>query len=766
MDRIQFALIELGKTGFASAPALRGDATSFGPGSANLIVEDEGNSRPFRGLDDIGVGSRVMVQIKDTFGGLDDVAAQQAAGSLFSWIAELLAYIGYGQVSIEGVNITGAIASSLLRVLLKWNGSYTDPKSGPFVVGLNQPSAPLVGVCEETGGIIPTTNGTYSFKIAWLRNPIDRSRASATSVVLVLTAKAAYLVFPSAPTGTTHGIVFVTKRNFGGLGLHYRLARANPYTGTEYTIDDIQRRISDLSVTNANNVVTSAGTALFTGADVGKRFAPVSAGFSVPNPTTITRVVNPTQIELSNNVTVSSGANPRTADIISYAGSIDRSVLLNWTEADLVEETAWFEDYQPPPGSHAFPLGLVWGIVTYADANSAASSTNPGTVVQFSLPNNIGGYNPLHNLYLPERVIDVLGRQSDSYVFVAGKTFVGAIQYIGITDGTPAILSVVLPDRGIATPKNWCISQKALYIMTAKGSLCRITEGGVLDESFASPIRHYIKNWEQEDTVLCSYPNAQSFAVSNGDETLLFNEREQKWSTPLYSSDFATGYIISGIGTRGKMYVTLENGSTRTAYQYDVGTGSFVSGISHYTNEPAPRNAKTVQEIGAAFLADRTDRKAYISLHKNARKVRVRGNIGIGSDELIIDEPIFEEDMFGWYVLIMGAGAAGVPLLARIMEVKTPTSISIGTVVDDMTDIVSLSASTGVTNAHVLLAYRILDKTVTRTGVQEVMRREMQLPGFYSFAVGITLITNGTDAVPLEVDISGIVNRETQWSAT
>lgn len=766
MQRIDFANIKLGLRGFRSAPKLRGDADSLGPGSANLLIDAEGSLRPFRGLEDAGNGSRIMVQLKDTYGGLDDVAAQEAAGSLFSWLAEMLAYVGYGQVSVEGTNITGAIASSLLRVLLKWNGSYTDPRSGPFVVGLNQPSAPTVGVLDNFTGTAPTMDGTYSFKIAWLRNPIDKSRASATSAVIVLRQKAAYLVIPSNPSGTTHLVVFVTKKNQGGLGLHYRLSSANPFTGAEFTIDDIERTLTNLSVTNGSDIVT-ASSASFTQADVGKRFHPVSAGFSVTNPTTITQVDSSTQIKLSNNVTVSSGSNPRSAKLISYAAEIDRSIALSWQESDLVEETAWIEDFPPPPASHVFPLDDigVWGVITYADATADTDSTNPGTAIQFSLPNNIGGYNPFHVLYLPEQVVDVLNRKGDSYNFIGCRNFIGVVQSLGYVDrAAPATMSVLFADRGIETPSNWCISRKALYIFASKGGLVRIVEGGGVDEDFAAPVRHYMKDWLQADTVINSYPDEQSIVSANGKEALIYNERDGVWSSPIYLSDFAPGNIISAVAAKGATYITMEDGANRDAYKFDTGTGSHVTGMSHYFNEPAPANAKTIQKVSASFLADNTDNPAYIHIHKNARKVRAFATMNTGNNTVAFSEVFVTDDMVGWYLLVLGAGAGGSPLLGRVTSVLNDQAVTLGTPEEDLNNSVDLDASTDVADAHCIVAYRIFKKSLTIKGEQTIMPMELYLAGFYSWAIGITLLTSGTEAAPLEIDVKGTINGENLWS--
>jgi len=244
---------------FNDAADLRGAVSDFARGSMNQMPQGRSGYRPFRNNSAEGTGSRLMFQVSDTFGGLDDYSAQEAKGSLFTSIADALVYIGHGQVSVEGANLTAIIATELLQVTLKWLGSYTAPESYTYVVGLTAPTIGAVGAVSTSVPFTPITNGDYSFKIARLRETTGgKSKASATSAVLNLVAQGAYLVIPAASTGQTHWIIFVTDKGLGGIGLHYRIARANPYTGLEYTESDVQRSIATLSVTNGSPVVTSS----------------------------------------------------------------------------------------------------------------------------------------------------------------------------------------------------------------------------------------------------------------------------------------------------------------------------------------------------------------------------------------------------------------------------------------------------------------------------------------------------------------------------
>jgi hypothetical protein len=123
---------QFGLSGLDAAADLRGELSDYAPGSRNLLPDGLRQSRAFRDLDILGTGGRRMVQIRDTWGALDDDGSNLGKGSLFSSIADMLVYCGRGQVRVETALIPGAIASAVLKFLLKWNGSYTDPESGPL----------------------------------------------------------------------------------------------------------------------------------------------------------------------------------------------------------------------------------------------------------------------------------------------------------------------------------------------------------------------------------------------------------------------------------------------------------------------------------------------------------------------------------------------------------------------------------------------------------------------------------------------------------
>lgn len=202
-----------------------GLADSFAPGSRNQLLLGLGTSRPWGGLLSKGpnTGSRKMVQIGKTWGGIKDIGGLQGAGSFFEDIGRSLWSIGAGQPHIEGTNLTGITLSTILQVSIATNGTYSAATT--FAAGLPQPSTPDVAVLDNPGaGYEGVTDGPVSFKIARLRLTTGgRSNASATSAVLIPTKKTIRITFPLASSGQTHWRVFATQLGFGGVGLHYAL---------------------------------------------------------------------------------------------------------------------------------------------------------------------------------------------------------------------------------------------------------------------------------------------------------------------------------------------------------------------------------------------------------------------------------------------------------------------------------------------------------------------------------------------------------------
>lgn len=153
-------------------------------------------------------------------------ATVAASGNIIQDIGNSVWGIGSGQPHKEGTDFSNFLLSSLLKVLIQVNGSYTDPSSGPYTAGLPQPSAPDVIVkTTPSSGFTGLINGAVSYKIARIRLSTGaRSIASNTSVVTVPVRKTNVITFPAASTGQTHWHLFATQHTFGGTGIHYQVS--------------------------------------------------------------------------------------------------------------------------------------------------------------------------------------------------------------------------------------------------------------------------------------------------------------------------------------------------------------------------------------------------------------------------------------------------------------------------------------------------------------------------------------------------------------
>lgn len=200
-------------------------ADSYAPGSRNQLLLGLGTARPWGGLLSKGAntGSRKMVQIGSTWGGIKDIGGLQGSGSFFEDIGRSRWMIGAGQPSVEGVDMTAITLSTILQVAIAVAGVYDAAHT--FDAGLPQPSSPDVALIATPGaGYLGITNGPVSFKIARERTSTGaRSIASLTSAVLVPAKQSIRITFPLASSGQKHWRVFATQEGFGGIGLHYAL---------------------------------------------------------------------------------------------------------------------------------------------------------------------------------------------------------------------------------------------------------------------------------------------------------------------------------------------------------------------------------------------------------------------------------------------------------------------------------------------------------------------------------------------------------------
>jgi hypothetical protein len=767
-----------GSEGYYDSIELRSPPNALSRASKNWIpYGDGGLLRAWKGLSSPGRGSRTMFPFRSGWAGLDDVVVGMITtfgrGNVFSSFFGMCVFAGSGQLIIDGTQIAGAIASSIVRLLLRWNGSYTDPLSGPYTAGISEPNPPQVSQTLNASSIVPNSTGPLSFKIGWYRKTtFGRSRASGTSATLTLNGTAPILTIPLAPTGATHLAIFAPKLGLAQRGLHYRLTRPNPY-GTqgndnlEFKETDIQRTVA-VGVTNGTKALT-APVGTFTSADIGKRVSRISGAGTVANPTTIADVTDSANAILSQNATATGAMS---ASIVAYAGGVDRSVLVNYSEADLAAEVAWIDDFIPPSVSHVFQLEKVFGYVTGGDASSGVSTAN-GSVIQWSNKNYPESVNPFWRTYLPDSVVDVLERGIDSYVFVGLKTMIIAFQYVETIDTAPATGAVLLQNAGILSPTNWCLRERFLYVFTGNGDLIRIGEHGVVDRKFSAPIRKYLKTFANRANVVLQSDGNECMMVAYGDISLTYNEERGSWSTRLRCSDYAAGNVIAGVVTETGLKVTVEgaNAFPRTAYDFDKTTPFTYTVAATDFQSVAERFPAVLNEIFANVKTDTPNSTLYLGLHRNYQPIAIESvNVTRDANPLLPTTVVLNaagfdltSDHLGYYLIIQGfnTDALGYGYWAcRITQVINATTCKVeGFLTEDLLAPIHDVPPADIAGAYAVFAYKAFRTKPTKAGIREVVNQTVYYSGCYSNALSITMATNHSgEAQPLNCLLAGEID--------
>lgn len=173
-------------------------ALYMGEGSENLLPGPKGRVEVFKGLTDTGTGGRVLFNVGDHIASLNDYTSGsliKGSGTIVGYTHNSLFYAGAGRVYFDDLSL-GAAASSTLAMLLESNNSYTDPLSGPYQVGLAQPSAPGLTTKTPSAGLTGFS-AAISAQATRIRSYTGgESVRSPASVVIVTNSETALVSFP------------------------------------------------------------------------------------------------------------------------------------------------------------------------------------------------------------------------------------------------------------------------------------------------------------------------------------------------------------------------------------------------------------------------------------------------------------------------------------------------------------------------------------------------------------------------------------------
>lgn len=633
-------------------------------------------------------------------------------------------YICYGEEHMKpflGLTSVGNGARSMFQVLNGYGGL------GDF--GGNGLGSLFSHISRTLGYI---GNGQVSI------NGADIAGATASSTLKILLSRAgsytavdsgpysAGLSQPSAPI-----VASMDAPGVGFLGLlegprSYKLARLRSSTGA--------RSIASLtsSVVNGNKTTDRITIpAASTGQDYWVLFAP-QQGFGGIGPHYRLTINGALQIS-------------EAAVAASTVDGIARTIEVEYQTGDLSSEFAWIDDYPPPAGTHAFAIENVWAVGgCYSDATTAPSSSSPGTCIAVSLQNAPESYRPTDLLYLPEQIVSVLNRPSDSWVYIACRNSVHAVQFTGNQDGPALSITTLWPDVGIAAPHNWCQVDGILYAFTAKAGAVTIGALGRPDRSFAKAVREDMKNWTTANTIVGHDPDSQCVVYSNGVRAHALHLPSMTWSTRVMLSDFQSGDVLSCVTSQQQLKITMSLAGVVTLYTWNVGAGSNPSAFSQWEARPSAL-PKTVRGLIASLQTDNAN-TAWLSIHKNLRTVSVEDAMMVNASPLLISATArFTAADVGKYVLVYGAGPAGAPLLARILTYTSATEVNL-----------TLSASASVAGQYCVIASYI--KAVSpRVGYSTVRPARPRVRECMEYCVGVHMRAQTADAQPLKAFLYGSV---------
>lgn len=587
---------------YLSRPEIDDGLDYAAEGSANVLFVGQGKPVAFQGLALVsGTAGFQLFQASNGFASLGLKSVSAGRGSVFSYIANSLWFIGIGRVLFNGVALTGnPDATTTLRFRLLDSGAYNGTT---YTAGLTAPQAPTVA----QGPPGTKLNGTYSVRLSANRSTTGaESNASQSSPSISISGFKLAVNFP--PTvGNGHDLwpLYVTLANFGTKGPHYLLPPS--LTGEtpigfvkESTVAAATAAIT--GITNASPaVVTIVGHGFQTGQTVTIAGETGTLGTAINGARVIT-VISADTFSIPVDTTASSSFTSATA-----AG---RTLYFEWFDGDLVgQDLAPITNFVPPVGTHAFVLeGCTAVAGCYGDITSGVSAGAPGNMIAVSKAGFPEAFpvDADHLLALPEPPTLVLIRAASGVVFISGKNSLSIVRYTGASGKAPLALSTLWPDVGFATYTNACLADGVLYGFTAGRGVVRMDSDNNPDYQFASGIAKFFDG-VPASAVCTGYDPASTFVVygfTNGGVSRLicFNKGYGLWSTGINLEDLVDvpaggpATIKEMFTNAGQLYIVLDTGGAEYAiYQFNSGSGANVKLRSAWRDGGAPEKNKTIR---------------------------------------------------------------------------------------------------------------------------------------------------------------------------
>lgn len=687
-------------SGYAGAvnPLTSGSDT-WAEGSANQVLVGRNLVRPFKGFYTKGTdsGSRVMVQVGDSWGGLANYSSTTARGSLIKDALQSLYAIGAGKLMYEGTKVQIANTSFNLAantdintttdVITKTSHGLTTGQQIRISAATTMPTVIGTALSATTNyfAIVLTANTfqmAYTYTAAMAGTPVidftsqgvgtitfyTGTDATASSVLQIASSAIntnwyehydqAGLDQPSAPNVT---VPTTPGTGFTGLingAISFKLG----------AIRDYANEGMDTTTTGPIPVKSIASTTSLVVTPINKtvkiQFPTAQAGQTHWAVFATKQGFGGTGIFLRIGYRTSSAANATWYWGISettVAAAVGRTLEFDFQDGDLYPEEAWLFDYQPPPGTHFLRLencGVVLGCYD-------------GTVCAVSIPNFLESYNPFHLLYLPEPVVGVLHRQTDEYAYVACRNSIHVLQYVGFRgdDIASATVTTISPDVGIANQSNWAQCGSTIVAFLEGKGLVQMSNNGDgqinIDYEFGRDVANITQNWSAAATAVCWDPSTQSVVVGNNATSISYCFESGKWGSPVYLGDVSSSLSglswVSGVSSRGELIITLTDTSTYTAYSYDNNTSTTrvpTVSISRWQANVAGARSFNIYEVEAAIKQSSATETLVVGVHTNLFPTTIRTvSITSGNDVVTASSSVFTEAYTGKWISVFGAGA-------------------------------------------------------------------------------------------------------------
>lgn len=588
---------------YISSSPKDGGGDYMASGSENMMLSGSGKSQVFKGVTALSpkLGGIVMMNVAEDFASLGQASDVTAYGNIFNVFSALF-YIGKGLVRLAGTSLL-VNASATLSLLVKQNGSYTDPLSGPWQGGLAQPSAPTIQVVNPPAGLTGKVNGVVSVVIWRIRSTTGAvSIHSEVSNIVAATNQSIAVTFPLPDAnGQDYWGIGVTLNAEGQTGSHFELVEIpESQVGESLTRTDVATNNASLDITSATGGFTSSHigwTVVLSGGTPSCSLTTYVT--AVPLATKLTLAAMPPTTSTGVHMTLSRGV-----------GGSGRSVVIEWRDGDLVgKPLAPTRAFPPPEGLFAGSLEDVDFVDgCYADAQAITSNSNRGSAIAPSEPGKPESFSPDTVIFTNDTPTALL--RGDGVYWRLCRNSGYMIRYMG--GENPLSVEPVWEGIGVLYQHNAVLGEGGrLYLWPTRLAPMRLGADGLLEGIFANDIA--------DDLIACTDP-AKRILGWFGDKHVVTFCYDKKvwcyfpdldaWAAPVNLLSLIVGNIKSTVTVNGQMYLSDD---ADNLYNFDVGNGSTAKIKTPWVS--SQRAMDTIATVVASIRADNTGTNVVIDVY-------------------------------------------------------------------------------------------------------------------------------------------------------